>query len=160
MVLRTGLFISVIFISALCSCNRNKFDVDTGKIDVKLIVNRFDKDLLEGYPDTPAVEKLKQKYGKFLELYSQKIIEIGSPDDPRYNDFLMQFNKYCKNYDIPAKVEAAFGDFSKPEAQLEKAFKYYKYYFPDKKIPEIYTMLSGFRISVITDQDMLGISLD
>ncbi|MFN8258222.1 MAG: hypothetical protein U0W24_21215 [Bacteroidales bacterium] len=161
MILKTSaLFISIILISVFCSCSKNKFDVDTSNIKADLEINRFDKDLLEGYPDTPAVEKLRHKYGKFLELYSQRIIEIGSPDDPRYNDFLNQFNKYCKNYEIPARVETTFGDFSKTAALLEKTFKYYKYYFPDKKIPIIYTLLSGFRISVITDEGMLGIGLD
>jgi hypothetical protein len=43
---------------------------------------------------------------------------------------------------------------------LEKAFKHYKYYFPQKKIPVIYTCISGFNQSVVTSENLIGISLD
>ena len=46
------------------------------------------------------------------------------------------------------------------EEELTKAFKHYLYYFPHKKIPGIYTCISGFNNSIITGDSALGIGLD
>jgi hypothetical protein len=43
---------------------------------------------------------------------------------------------------------------------LEGAFRHYLYYFPDKKVPAVYTCITGFNNSIITGDSSLGISLD
>ncbi len=152
--------ILAVCLCCLHSCSKNKFDVDITNIKVDLTINRLDLDLMANYPDTPDVKTLQKKYDKFLDLYSKLVIEIGGADEPNYTNYLMQFNKYCKEYNIPTKVETKLGDLSSVKANLNKAFCYYKYYFPNKKIPAIYTFLSGFRMSVVTDDGILGIGLD
>ncbi len=150
--------LAVIFFFA--SCGRNKFDVDTSGIDIKLDIKRLDKDLMANYPDTPDVLLLTNKYNEFLELYSQYIIQAGSIYHLDFARRLADFNNYCNEFQIPAKVDQIFGDFSKTESQLKKAFAYFNYYFPEKEIPKIYTYLSDFSLSVVIDHDLLGIGLD
>ncbi len=153
-------FIIFILSILLFSCNNNKFDVDISNIDLNLNIKRLDKDLFQNYPDTPNVSKLQQKYGQFLDLYSLGVIGIGRPQSERYKDALMQFQKYCIEYHIPEKTDSVFHDFDDISLKLTKAFKHYKYYFPDKKLPEVYTFISAFNQSVVVDEGMIGIALD
>ncbi|MFC2121301.1 gliding motility protein GldB, partial [Bacteroidota bacterium] len=41
-----------------------------------------------------------------------------------------------------------------------QSFSFYKYYFPYRQLPDIYTFISGFNQSVVTDEKILGIGLD
>ena len=144
----------------IIACGSNKFDVDVSGIKVEIDIKRLDKDIMVNYPDTPDVIKLNNNYGEFLELYSIYIIQAG---DVYQRDFalnLMDFNKYCHEFRIPGKVDEIFGDLSGLKKGLTEAFQYYKYYFPEKKVPQVYTYLSNFSISVVTDESGLGIGLD
>jgi hypothetical protein len=134
--------------------------VDVSNINVEIDIKRLDKDIMANYPDTPDVLKLNSDYGDFLELYSNYIIQTGSIYQRDFTIYLMDFNKYCNEFQIPAKVDNVFGDLSNLKQELTKAFKYYKYYFPEKKIPLVYTYLSNFSLSVVTDDGVLGIGLD
>ncbi|NJO90351.1 MAG: hypothetical protein HC831_16450 [Chloroflexia bacterium] len=140
----------IIIIIFVFGCTHNKFDVDVSNISVTIDVKRFDLDLMKNYPDTPDVYKLIEDYNSFLDLYSYQILQIGGPNQRDYPKLLLDFTKYCQDYQIPAKVEKEFGDFSKQKKELEKAFKYYKYYFPSKQVPKVYTYFSNFSQSVIT----------
>jgi hypothetical protein len=53
-----------------------------------------------------------------------------------------------------------FGDFQKENKELTKAFRYYSYYFPEKIVPKVITIISGFSYPVVCDSTSLGISLD
>ena len=101
-----------------------------------------------------------KNYGNFLELYSYQILQIGGVNQRDFAKLLMDFNKYCQEYKIPSQVQKQFGDLSRLKEALNNAFRYYKYYFPDKAIPEIYTYYSNFSESVITDDGLIGIGLD
>ncbi len=153
------IFITII-LAILNSCGKNKFDVNIENIKLDINIKRLDLELNSNYPDTPSVSRLKSEYGKFLDLYSKLVIEIGNPGDLNYVNYLMQFNQYCKEYNIPNLVESKHGDLSRLTDELSLAFRYYKYYFPEKEIPTIYTFLSGFKMSVVTDEMMLGIGLE
>ena len=134
--------------------------MDVSKIDVQINIKRLDKDLFANYPDTPSVQKLKEEYGQFLTLYSMGVIGIFNPDDARYKNALMQFQKYCFDYQLPQKIDSIFPDLNNLTGKLTDAFKHYKYYFPEKKIPKIYTYISAFNQSVVIDEGILGIGLD
>jgi hypothetical protein len=153
------LLIVTIFLSFL-ACNNNKFDVDVSTIEVNLDVKRLDLDVMKNYPDTPDVYQLIADYGKFLDLYSYQVLQIGGVNQRDYPKLLLDFTKYCQDYQIPVKVENALGDFSKSKKALENAFKYYKYYFPEKQVPQFYTYFSNFSQSIITDSALIGIGVD
>lgn len=144
----------------LFSCSENKFKIDISNINLNIEIKRLDQDLLANYPDTPNIGGLKQKYGKFLELYSQGVIAIGSTEQPAYKRMIVEFIKYCVSNGLPEKTDSVFKDINKVQDQLTDAFKHFKYYFPSKKIPDIYTYLSAFNQSVVTDENLIGIGLD
>lgn len=156
-------FSSLIFIALfLFSCNKNEFKVDVSNIDVDLKFVRFDKDFHSIEPENIYTEipRLEKEYGDFFNLYNLEIIRIGTPDQKEYAEGLSKFNQYCKQNEVFEHVEKIYSDDKILKSQLEEAFKHYKYYFPEKEIPVVYTCLSGFSRSVFTNEGYMGISLD
>ena len=142
------------------SCGENKLDIDISNIKLKLEVKRLDKDLLANYPNSPDVELLKTKYGNFFDLYNQAVIAVGSADNENYKNLIIQFNEYCVTNKLNEKTDSIFADFDKLVYELINSFKRFKYYFPAKQTPNIYTYLSAFNQSVVSDENIIGIGLD
>ncbi len=153
----------IIAVSFLFSCKQeSNYSVDVSKIKVELTLKRLDKDFFN-YPEGKLEEHIKdlQKvYGDFFKLYNFKILRVGSSDDTLYPIKIKQFMKYCKKKNINKDVEFAYGNIKPVMDEINTAFKYYKHYFPDKKLPEIYTYISGYNLSVVTAENAIGISLD
>jgi len=55
--------------------------------------------------------------------------------------------------------EKQFGN-EKLQKDLENAFRYIKYYFPDFQTPRVYTMLTGFGFDLVVQPHFIIISLD
>jgi hypothetical protein len=53
-----------------------------------------------------------------------------------------------------------FPDVKKMEEGLQEAFRHYLYYFPEKKVPAVFTCITGFNNSIVTGDSVLGIGLD
>jgi gliding motility-associated lipoprotein GldB len=148
----------------LNACKKeNKFEkVDISNIQINQKLYRFDKELFSISPDSlqDKVPYLIKKYDGFLELFSNQIIRIGSPYE---KDFAERLNAFVTDYVVRKTYEYSekkFSDFTPIYNDINKAFRYYKYYFPDKNIPDIYTFISGFNIAIATDSNLLGIGLD
>lgn len=154
MAIISGLFLN--------SCSNNRFNVDVEQINIHMKVNRFDSLLFSEYPDTVAhhIDKILSKYPEFSELYFQKIIDVGSPYS---KDFYDLFTLFLSEYDIRMAYEQSlklYTEFDPYKQKMEDAFKYYQYYFPEKNIPEIYLMVTGFNQSIVVADDILGIAVD
>jgi hypothetical protein len=57
-------------------------------------------------------------------------------------------------------VDSVYKDVDQPQADLTDAFKHLKYYYPQIKLPAVYTYVSGFETPVITNNGYYGIGLD
>ncbi len=137
-----------------------KVDISNIKITQKLY--RFDKDLYNIPEDslTKEVPRLIKQYDGFLELYSNQIIRIGSPYSKDFPERLKVFKSDYVVSETYKYAEKKYKDFSPYFSEINKAFKYYHYYFPDKAIPNVYTYVSGFNVAIATDSAILGIGLD
>jgi len=158
------LIVFVVAIIFVMSCSRSKVnvDVDVSNVKVDLKVYRLEQDLFKMDTNKLAeqVPALKQKYGRFLNLYSQKVIMIGSPSDAHYPVYLKSFLVDSTMNVVYKRVSEVFPDMKNFENEMTEAFRHYKYYFPDRPVPQIYTMISGFNQSLVTDDKMIGIALD
>lgn len=144
------------------SCNKNKFDVDVSEINVETKISRFEKELFY-IPASQAIENttaLKKKYQRFYDLFTANIIGIGKSDDPNFKIQLQSFLEDKNIREMSEDVIKAYPDLDLLEKDLNKAFSYYKYYFPDKQVPAIISFISGFNYSIITDEGLIGIGLD
>ncbi len=144
------------------SCKRNKFDVNVSNIKINLQINRFDKELFSINKDSLNyyIPKLEKKYGNFFQLFNYKIINIGGTNNRNYSDYLQGFLTDYTITQVYKETEKTFSDIDFIKDDLTEAFKHYKYYFPQKDIPKIYTYISGFNQSIVTDEKLLGIGLD
>ncbi len=141
----------------MISCGNNgdkKLDVNVSDIDLNVKIKRFDK----------AVFKINQNDMKneLLKLSSEYPFFIGKQID---DSALAKFKAYFSDPTITinhTEVEKQFPDLTKLEAQLTSAFKHYKYYFPEKKSPNVYSYISGtmFDKPIIYDDTVVAISLD
>ncbi len=153
--------ISLIVLVLVGACRRDRYRVDISGIKVDVKIKRLEQDLFAHdpvrIPDT--VEVLKKKYGEFLKYFSY-VINIGEPDDSLWLDGLLKFCTDRLNNEVYEATLKVFPDLEWLEKDFSKSFRYYKYYFPDKSVPEVFSCITGFNTSIITGDSVLGIGLD
>ena len=156
-------FLLILILSALpfTSCRKNIYNVNISKSEVRIVVKRLDKDLFVMDPGhiADSISYLKSKYGNFLRYFGY-VINIGEPSDSSWMEGLVRFCTDRQNNEVYETVMKVFPSITSEEKDLSKAFSHYRYYFPGKKIPGIYTCITGFNNSIITGDSALGISLD
>ncbi|VAW16016.1 hypothetical protein MNBD_BACTEROID01-1004 [hydrothermal vent metagenome] len=153
----------VFFIPAIFySCNRGRLNVDVSNINIGLEIKRLDKSLFE--LDTTDIKtglaELKKEYGEFFDIFTYKMISIGGANTPGYYELAKKFITDTMILNVKKMVDSEFKDFSETGKSLDNAFRHYKYYFPGKDIPAIYTCISGFNQSVVVAKNIIGLSLD
>jgi hypothetical protein len=155
-------FILLLLIPLLVdSCKRGHYNVDISGIDVDIKIRRLERDLFSISPDNiqDSVESLRKKYAGFLQLFSY-VINTGDVNSSSFSDFMVRFCTDRQNNEVYDTTMKVFPDLTETVDKLNKAFSYYLYYFPGKRIPGIFTCISGFNNSIILGDSTLGISLD
>ncbi|MCX6261448.1 MAG: hypothetical protein NTY95_11580 [Bacteroidia bacterium] len=164
MKIRHKLLFSILLLS-LCfvSCRKNPYKVSVSSIKADIEIKRLEKDLFTINPEeiTIKLPELKDKYGNILQLFSYAI-NTGDVNDPSFGDFLARFCTDKQNSDVFGLTMKHFPELTSVERNLEDAFRHYKYYFPDKVVPEVFSCITGFNASIITmsGEPALGIGLD
>jgi hypothetical protein len=148
-----------------CTLNKNTKNVDVSGIHVDVNIKRLEKDLFILNPDSlnTAIPVLLKKYPDFLPFYLGRIMTFGDlQKQPELTlDKFHQFLKDTTTHYLFDTTIKTYPDLTFLKSGLEGAFKHYKYYYPDKKIPEVITFISYFGYGNITyDTTVLGIGLD
>ncbi len=132
------------------------------KPEVQIKIGRLEQSLFTIPVDSVAafVPRLQQQYGELFDLYNLKVIAIGSSADPQYPERLTGFLTDSYMHMAYNKVSEVYPDLTDLETGLSKAFSNYHRQFPDRVIPSVYTLISGFNQSVITTDTILAIALD
>ena len=156
-----NIYLLIILTIGVFSCKSGHYDVNISNIKVDIKIKRLDKDLFETNPeDIPAViPVIKQNYAGFFQLFSY-VINADNIDSISFEENLVLFCTDRLNNEVYDSVIKTFPDLTYLEEKLSKAFRYYKYHFPDKLIPDIYTYMSGFNASIIIGDSVLAIGLD
>jgi hypothetical protein len=158
------LFCLLILYTALLitSCHRDERHVDVAGIPLELHVKRFEQDLFK--MDTSNVDAglqgLADKYGDFFYLYAFPVTGLGSRDSLLTVSHFRELLSDTNMLNVYQACENQYGKLDDLEAGLTKAFKYYKYYFADKMVPQVLTMISLFAYPVAVDSTHLAIGLD
>jgi hypothetical protein len=155
------LCLPAITILLLASCGNNrKVNISGIKVDIK--IKRLETDLFTINPaevkkDIPS---LREKYDGFLKYFGY-VINIGEPYDSAWIEGLVKFCTDKLNNEIYSATMQVYPDVSNIEKELTRAFRYYKFYFPGRPVPQVYTCITGFNNSIITVTDSsLAIGLD
>jgi gliding motility-associated lipoprotein GldB len=155
------LFISIILL--FTSCGRNK-KVDVSNIPVNVKIERFDKEFYAMHTKPMALQAayLQKKYGVFYHdcigmlLQDQDI----NTNDTAYFQLLRRVFATRDYKELKHDVDSVYPGMDKEEASLTDAFRHIKYYFPQIKLPKVYTFVSGFENQIVNGDGYLGIGLD
>ncbi len=152
----------LVIVTITVSCKRNPLKVDISNIDKEVEVVRFDEGLfsLNGKDTLQTWVELSNAHPDFFNLYTYRVIQIGGINDEFFPDLMKAFVTDTLIQKVKAETDIKFKDYKKLEKQLKKAFKYYHFHFPNKELPTIYTYVSGFNQSIVTAENIIGISLD
>ena len=107
-----------------------------------------------------SIPHLEKQYGELFDLYSNGIIFIGSPKNPEYPAKLTNFLTDTTMNLVYKRIMEVYPNLKDVETGLGKAFSNYRKEFPNRVIPSIYTLISGFNQSMITSDTILAIALD
>jgi gliding motility-associated lipoprotein GldB len=156
------LFFAIIPVTLIFSCKPNPLKVNISDIKKDIHVVRFDHELfsINSNDTLNSIIALSNKYPDFFDLFTYKVIQIGGIDDSLFIERMKQFLTDTMILNVKKLVDSEFSDFDKTEKQINKSFKYFQYHFPDKELPTIYAYFSGFNQSVVTAENIIGISLD
>jgi len=141
-------FTATVFVS--CSGKGTRFNDSSINTDAKLIsIERFDRDIF-----SLSQSELKDKYDGFLPIYLQGVLNLRSEDQ------LSLFTSDSGIVLLSKDVEKVYNDHSKIEKELNTAFNYYSYYFPNKEVPRVLFHISGFNQAIVTTDGFLSASID
>ena len=139
---------------------------DVSNIPLTLKINRFDQDLLA--IDTNHIEAglkaLEAKYPAFTNFYFTKIIAVKQPNDTSgaYRTKAAGFLRFPPTRKTLDTIQIVFKDADRIQKEIEQGFRYFKYYFPERPIPEIYTIPTDFNyaVAIPPTDNMIALGLD
>ncbi len=155
-------FYFIFFVLFLCQCTEDKLKVDVEAVEVDITTHRLEKELFD-YSKTNIDElnrHLINKYGDLYEIFVSEMIGEGSVHDPSVGTRIERFRKDSIIQLINDAVTKEFGDFTNYTADFEKAFKHYRFYFPDSVVPNIITFYSNFNAKIFPANNVLAIGLE
>jgi len=141
----------VLFSVGLLGCwgGKSKHIPDVSAISAEFDIHRFEQELflLDTNDIQTGVAALEQKYPAFSDFYFQRLLQVKKPWDTTgvYQQHIRGFLTYPFTQQLYDTTQIVFHDFSEMEQKLTQGFQFYKYYFPDQPIPDIYTFISEFR---------------
>jgi hypothetical protein len=151
----------VLCLSLLLSCKSDHYRINTSSVSVNIEIKRLEQDLFDTDPGQifAKIPALEEKYSDFLQIFSY-VINAGNINDSSFADLLFGFCTDKLNNEVYASVMQHYPDINSIKSELEDAFRHYKWYFHDKKVPAVYTCITGFNNSIITSDSVLGIGLE
>lgn len=158
--------LSFLLLLLLISCRQGTAtgqEIDSaGVVEPSLSIIRFDKLLYDWLkqPDQPLPDQITVDCRDFLNLYSEYIIEVGSPDSVSFSNKLQKRFSDSALFQLYADAEQKYDSIADIESELSKAFKEFRFYFPQIQIPRIYMHVSGLNQSVISGENIVSLSID
>jgi hypothetical protein len=130
--------------------------------NTRIKIERLEQSLFTIPVDSIAasVPRLQRRYGELFDMYNLQVIGRETPDSSGYADNLAGFLTDSYMNMAYRRVTEVYPDVAGLENGLSEAFSNYREQFPERAIPSIYTLTSGFRYSMISADTVLAISLD
>ena len=148
---------------SLSSCSKNEIKPDLTGIEVEVEVKHFEQELfgIDTSNTIAELELLRQKHPEFAAIFFDQLFPVFDsmlfPEGPApiINGFLAD-SMVNEMYSLSQEL---YKDLSSKD--FEQAFRYFKYYFPDRAIPDITTFVSEYTISnFIYGENSLAVGLD
>ncbi|MEM6321272.1 MAG: hypothetical protein AAF960_26680 [Bacteroidota bacterium] len=171
MLSKNNFFLFVLFFivaSGITSClnDKDKNIPDVSDIEVSLTINRFEQDLfaIDTSQVAEGIAELEEKYPEFTDFYLTRALQVKKPWDTTgaYREYVRGFLTFPFVKELAQKVDSVYGDFRPIEKELTQGFQFYKYYFPEKTVPEFYTFISEFTYGIVLppEDNTMAVGLD
>ena len=132
-----GLIIGLLY-TGCQSGSREIPDVD--HVQVTVDIERWDQELFQ-LGNKSEVESFLKSH----PLFSQQFLHVDQyPHDSLAVNYLNSFLSNPAISVLQDEITDTFGDLTTLKQELQKAFQYLKYYYPNSRIPKIYTAVTGF----------------
>jgi len=154
---------SLIAMFFLSSCHNNPLDIDVSKVRVPPVkIDRMEKDMFAMKPDSinQYTQKMLKKYGKFYTDFVTGFLNDGGIMDSTYAAGLKRFITNKDMRDSYDSCEKTYPDVSFLEAGLTNAFQHFRYYYPDKPLPRVLTVMDGYQYNIVYYDSVLAVSLE
>lgn len=135
---------------AACSSDKETNIPDVSDIRLDLDITRFEQLLLADTTiDAAKLEQLKQEHPAFAEIYFNHVIPgsediLATADEEIRLQNIQAWMRHPRTKWLYDTVQHIFPDIEGVKEDLTDAFKYAKYYFPQKETPRLYTTISDF----------------
>lgn len=159
------LFLALLFCIS-CDTGGRFDDTDLSGVDrPDLEVHRLDRDVFAFDPDSADIADhhlhLMERYGDIYRLFFRKMLGEGSPNGPMAHMRLKGFIEDINMQEIQKGVEKVYPDLKEEERRFEKAFRLYKYHFPDSTVPrKLIAYNGGFSYAIYPTDSMIAFGLE
>lgn len=160
----------VLGLSFFTSCKKNTENTpDVSHISVETNVLRTENmlfDISNVNPVSESLSNLKTAHSSFYKIYFEEILPLEKSDDESKLFLALEdFRNAEPIKELYAKVKETYSDQKAMISAFNRAFKYYKYYFPEQDIPDIYTFISEYSYQAFIfegneGKDAIGLGLD
>ena len=145
------LLISLFFVA----CNSNSLEIDISEIDSKIKIKRYEQALFEANVDNiqNEIDSIAYNFPAFIG---------GDYKNPDKIKGLVEYILNPLNQILYQECIKVFADFDSTQQLIENGFKHYNYYYPNEKLPVIYTYISSlnFEEPIIIADTVIVVSLD
>jgi len=146
----------LVIVSQGCRFSSDPLKIDVSEVRLEpIVIHRYDKDLFDIPPDRlkAGLEKLTPRYRFFLDTDLSDTIT------------LREMQSYLTNFRTREFAEVTAAQFTNLrflEDELTDAFRHLRWYFPEARIPRVYTYISGgdYEFPVRLADSVLLIALD
>ena len=162
--MKNNLFILLAILIGCVSCDKNPYHRDVSDIQVEFKTVPFHTEVQKVGMDNDeeGFRVLQEKYGDFLKTYIADVGRMtGVPENRTELNTLHTFiiNKWIQELYHLSDSALQVNQKSMDE-EMTNALKYFKYYFPEKVIPEFYTFITGVNYSMAIDSNIIAIGID
>jgi len=157
------IFLVLIGIALLNSCNNDRLAIDISDIDLDLTVIRLDDGFLPidtAESESFAIENFAKKFRNFSNFYLDTILQAGGIHNPHAFKTLLDDPIYPLVLEVQNGINSMNSETESQLGNLENAFKHLKYYFPNTETPEVVLYNSWVQYGLLSYKNYLGIGLD
>jgi len=163
-----GICLGVLLFFSECRTDPSADLPDISDIEVESDIDRFEQDFftLNELPEEKIpeeIEELRKSYPYFFEFYNEALMELYTPQASE-SEKLDRMKAFMSDSSVLAILDSCrrqFPDLKFLEDDLNEAFRYYHYYYPNRKTPHFVSFLGGFNSAALTlDSVLIGVNLD
>jgi hypothetical protein len=158
-------FLSALLAVQACQCNKSNDIPDVSHIKAEVKIKRFEKDLfaLDTSRMAESLEALEQSYPEFAPLFFGQILGSHDPQiaPEGHEAYVKGFITHPAVRRLYDTTQVVYPDLAFLEKDLQQAFQFLKYYFPEIQEPDIATFISEYTIGYfIYGSNSLAVGLD